>query len=142
MGKLAEKLEQARKVSWEWFGKRITFYLPGMFSYDGISGKYLAVSVTGNRCSLQCEHCKGKLLQSMIAAVTPDELLQPCLKVSERGNLGVLVSGGCDSEGRLPWESFIPAIDAVKKRTKLYISTIRYQRTCCSVSRDFSTKKW
>ena len=196
MSKFDNRLKQAREISWQTFGKRITFYLPGMFSYNGLSGKYPAISITGSQCALQCDHCKAKILQPMISAITPDLLIEKCIRLAERGNQGVLISGGCDEKGRLPWDNFIPAIKEVKRQTELYISVhsglmdyeeafrlreagvdqalidmetlavdagvnrmalpseeairraldygldIRYQRTCCSISWDFSKERW
>ena len=115
-------LRKAREMSWETFGKRITFFLPGMFRCDGVYGKYPAVSITGTECALSCDHCKGTLLHSMISATTPALLIEKCMFLSEKGNHGVLISGGCDEEGRLPWNNFIPAIRKIKEKTGLFIS--------------------
>jgi hypothetical protein len=115
-------LSRAREISWRELGKRITFYLPGMFKYNGICGSYPCLSITGGECHLQCDHCKGSLLSSMIPVLTPEHLIEQCLRIAEKGFAGVLLSGGCDSEGRLPWAPLIPAIAEVKKRTRLYIS--------------------
>jgi uncharacterized radical SAM superfamily protein len=115
-------LEKAREMSWEAFGKVITFYLPGMFRCDGVAGKYPAISITGTECALSCDHCKGALLQSMISASTPALLVEKCMFLAEKGNHGVLISGGCDEEGRLPWKKFIPAIRELKEKTGLFIS--------------------
>jgi len=117
-----EKLARARALSWENHGKRITFFLPGMFSYNGLKGLYPAVSITGKECALQCDHCQGKTLEPMIAAQTGDALVETCTRLAERGNLGVLISGGCDREGRLPWTPFVDAIREIKRKTSLFIS--------------------
>lgn len=117
-----DKWSRAREISWRELGKKITFYLPGMFRYNGICGSYPCLSITGSRCELQCDHCRGSLLSSMIPAQTPERLIEQCLRLAERGTAGVLLSGGCDSEGRLPWIPLIPAIAEVKKRSRLYIS--------------------
>jgi len=122
MRALSEKLEEARKLSWQRFGQQITFYLPGMFSRNGIAGKYPAVSITGNDCTLQCDHCRGTLLRSMVSATSPQILIRECLHLAGEGNHGVLISGGCDQEGRLPWEPFVGAIAEIKQTTNLYIS--------------------
>jgi uncharacterized radical SAM superfamily protein len=119
---LEEKLARARALSWENHGKRITFFLPGMFSYNGLKGLYPAVSITGKECALQCDHCQGKTLEPMIEAQTGEALVKTCVQLSERGNLGVLISGGCDRAGRLPWAPFVEAIREVKRKTNLYIS--------------------
>jgi hypothetical protein len=119
---LNDIMERARERSWASFGRQITFYLPGMFSCDGASGKYPAISITGTSCRLQCAHCQGKLLSPMIHAPEPDLLVEKCLQLERKGNLGVLVSGGCDEEGRLPWGQFSPALQEVKKQTGLKVS--------------------
>ncbi len=103
-------------------GRLITFFVPGMIRLNGISGKYQAVSITGNHCALQCEHCGGKLLESMAWATTPGDLVEHCIRIKEQGNYGVLVSGGCNAFGQLPWSKFIPAIWEIKNRTDLYVS--------------------
>ncbi len=114
--------KQAREASWERFGRKITFYLPGMFMSDGISGRYPAISITGNRCELRCDHCRGALLSSMIHAESGDSLVKRCIDLEKKGHHGVLISGGCDSKGRLPWVRFISAIEEIKEKTDLFIS--------------------
>jgi lipoyl synthase len=58
----------------------------------------------------------------MIPAPDPERLLEACLALARKGNLGVLISGGCDEEGRLPWGPFIPALKEVKRLTGLPVS--------------------
>jgi uncharacterized radical SAM superfamily protein len=122
MQELEEKLARARALSWENHGKSITFFLPGMFSYNGLKGLYPAVSITGKDCALQCDHCQAKTLEPMVATQTRDALVETCTGIAERGNLGVLISGGCDREGRLPWAPFVDAISEIKRKTRLFIS--------------------
>ncbi len=122
MSELRNKLRQSRESSWSKFGKTLTFYVPGMIQCSGISGKYQAISITGNHCALQCDHCAGKLLEPMIWATTAEDLVDQCVSIYKKGNYGVLISGGCDAFGRLPWERFIPAIWEIKQKTGLYIS--------------------
>lgn len=119
---LESRLEQARDLSWQIFGRRLTFYLPAMFSYDGLKGDYPAISITGNICELQCDHCKGALLRDMIPAETPEQLAYKATRLAGEGNQGILISGGCDKEGRLPWQRFIPVIKEIKDTTDLFIS--------------------
>lgn len=117
-----KRLHDARSLSWEKFGKSLTAYLPGMFSCEGTRGAYPAVSITGKNCSLQCDHCKAGLLKSMPSAVTPDELLEKALNYERKGCHGILVTGGCDPEGRLPWDKFLPAVKKIKETTGLFVS--------------------
>jgi len=122
MGDLKERLRKARETSWAHLGKNITFYLPGMFRYNGLRGAYPAVSITGADCQLQCDHCQGKILEPMPAATEPEGLVEICKALADKGSLGVLISGGCDRQGRLPWKDFLSAIYQVKKDTGLYVS--------------------
>ncbi len=122
MPNLTLKLEAARRQSWRTFGRQITFYLPGMFAYDGLAGRYPAASITGDRCALQCDHCRARILAPMIDTDSPGQLVDKCLKLEEKGNHGVLISGGCDENGRLPWQPFLAALAEVKQRTGLVVS--------------------
>jgi len=119
---LDTRLKKAGAISRANLGKKIVFYLPGMFSYNGLRGAYPAVSVTGDQCALMCDHCQASILAPMPAALSPDQLIETCSRLAEKGCLGVLISGGCDSQGRLPWERFIPAIRRVKEKTGFHIS--------------------
>src|SRR4030042_3688550 len=78
---------------------RLTAYIPGMFVVNGRRGKYRAVSITGDKCDLGCEHCKGSLLRTMPAAATPEMLLRLGREAAERGDRGILVTGGGGSSG-------------------------------------------
>jgi hypothetical protein len=122
MNGFEDKLQKARELSWANLGKEITFYLPGMFSYNGLRGAYPGVSITGSRCELMCDHCQAKILESMPPTVSADALIDTCKQYADRGCVGVLISGGCDRNGRLPWEHFTSAIRRVKQETGLYTS--------------------
>jgi len=122
MTTLENRLRTARELSWTHFGKQITFYLPGMISYNGLKGAYPGVSITGAHCALMCDHCQAKILEPMPATPSSDALIETCRRFADRGCLGVLISGGCDRNGRLPWPRFIPAIRRVKEETGLYVS--------------------
>lgn len=122
MTPLEERLQTAREISWRHLGKKITFYLPGMISYNGLKGAYPGISITGAQCTLMCDHCQAKILEPMPAATSPDALIDLCRRFADRGCMGVLISGGSDREGRLPWSGFIPAIQEVKRQTRLYVS--------------------
>ena len=118
----SERLTAARELSWRHHGKRITFCLPGMFRLDGTTGRYPALSITGGECAIGCDHCEGKILDSMIFAESAKILVSQCRQLAAKGNYGVLISGGCNGEGRLPWDRFLPAIAKIKNETALFIS--------------------
>ncbi|MBU7016256.1 MAG: hypothetical protein HXS44_02010 [Theionarchaea archaeon] len=88
------------------------------YSYPG--KKFPAISVTGNKCEALCIHCKGNYLQSMIQAETPDNLIRVCNHLNEMGVYGCLISGGCDSEGRVPLP--LEALHQVRDETDLILN--------------------
>lgn len=103
-------------------GAEITFYLPGMIRYENRRGRYPALSLTGNRCELQCEHCRGRLLDPMIQVSEPEDLIRKGVSLHKQGAHGILLSGGSDREGRLPWARYFDAIRALVETTGLYLS--------------------
>jgi len=121
MTELGALLKEARETSWQRHGKEITLYIPGMICFEGDYGRYPALSITGPDCALRCKHCSGKLLEPMIKTSTPEELFERCLKLDKR-SIGVLITGGCLPDGRLPWSGFIPTIERIKEKTDLHIS--------------------
>ena len=114
------------KAAWEIarenHGNTFLFYLPGMVRYGNIRGRYPAISITGDRCDLQCDHCRGQLLQKMLKAKGPDQLLKRCVRLSRNGAYGVLLTGGSDRQGRLPWQTYLPAIQQIRETTDLFLS--------------------
>ncbi len=101
-------------------GRVLDCFLPGMITIDGRRGRYPAISITGRNCSLNCLHCKGYLLENMYHVSCPGELLETLRKLEAEGMLGVLLSGGCDREGRLPWGEYLPLLAGID--TSLYIT--------------------
>ncbi len=122
MPDIGPRLQTAAEATRRHFGRRIRFYLPGMFTLNGLTGSYPALSITAGRCALDCDHCQGKILAAMIPAVTPGVLVERCTRLWGRGRQGVLVSGGCDREGALPWRAYADAIGTVKRTTGLIVS--------------------
>ncbi len=117
-----EELARSWNLSRLHHGDILTVFSPGMFIYNGVRGKYQAVSITGSSCSLGCEHCKGLLLETMPKAQTPESLLEFALEAQKRGDTGILLTGACDNDGFLPWERFADTIAEVKSRTDLRVS--------------------
>jgi uncharacterized radical SAM superfamily protein len=117
-----ELFDSAWNVARENHGNNFTFYLPGMIRYGKMRGLYPALSLTDDRCQLLCEHCKGLLLKPMIKAGSPEILVKKCLALAHSGHVGVLLSGGSDFQGRLPWKKFDKAIRSIKFETNLFLS--------------------
>lgn len=114
--------ERAFREARQRHGAVFRVHVPGMFCMDGVRGRYPAISVTGHHCGLQCDHCRGRLLETLPFETTPVGLIARCRRLDEAGFPGILLTGGCDREGHLPWPRFVDAIDAIHRSTHLYIS--------------------
>lgn len=94
--------------------KTIYCYYPGK--------KFPSISVTGEKCALKCKHCNHYYLRHMTSAETPEKLLDVCLKLDKNGVNGVLISGGCNLDGKVPLEKFYKTLIKIKKETNLLIN--------------------
>lgn len=100
---------------------QIRYYIPEY----GVSGRdFPAVSITGSYCALKCKHCYGRILERMIPASTPERLVEVCRRLAGEGAKGVLISGGSNPAGEVPFERFASALKEVKKMgLKVYMHT-------------------
>jgi lipoyl synthase len=113
---------EAWTLSRSFHGSDIIFYQPGMFVVDGVRGEYPAASITGFNCKLNCDHCSGKLLENMFPCLDGDDLVNFAKRAEARGDKGILVSGGCDQQGFLPWSKFTEAINQIRNETNLIVT--------------------
>ncbi len=95
------------------------FAVPGAKRYEtdhyrNTRWRFASISLTGRHCELQCDHCRGRMLETMLPASDPDALLTHAQRLLERGCEGVLISGGCDAEGVVPVRPYLPAIARVR----------------------------
>lgn len=99
---------------------RVNFYTPTFKAYatSEISGcgksAWPAVSITGGDCKLQCDHCKAKILEPMIAARTPQALWRVANERIEAGARGMLLSGGSNLRNEVEYDAFYPVIRRIK----------------------------
>jgi uncharacterized radical SAM superfamily protein len=119
---LAARLDRAREVSWKRHGRAASFYLPGMVRVGDEPVRYPAVSITAEKCDLGCAHCSGKLLENMVAGDDPEKLLAIARDLEATGALGMLISGGSNCSGKLPWDRFMNAVKEIKTSTTLRVS--------------------
>lgn len=90
------------------------FYRPGK--------RFPAFSVTGERCELQCDHCRGRYLRGMRAVSGPGDLISEARQLAASGGQGLLLSGGCDARGRVPLRPFLGAVREIKETTGLTVN--------------------
>ncbi len=98
----------------------IHFYTPSFKSFrtseiDGCgTSAWPAVSITGAECSLQCDHCKARILESMIPARSPEVLWSVVSQQIEAGARGLLLTGGSNLRNEVEYDPFYPVIRRIK----------------------------
>lgn len=101
--------------------RAIDFYTPSFKSYAtseiAACGKsaWPAVSITGPDCKLQCDHCKGRILESMIPARTPEDLWQVANRQIEHGARGMLLTGGSNHRNEVEYDPYYSTIRRIKE---------------------------
>jgi uncharacterized radical SAM superfamily protein len=107
--------------------REIHFYAPGLKRFR--TGEYgaqdhkafVSISITGTACALKCDHCEMKVLQGMASLAGGKSLFELCSQLAEGGARGVLLSGGCDSRGRVPIMAHIEDIRRIRSELGLTI---------------------
>lgn len=118
---LNELQTEAFRLRKLYFPNKLIFSIPDTISYNdnSISIKkncFPVISVTGNHCKLRCEHCKGKILKSMIPVYSEKNFLDTVETYRLNEAKGVLVSGGSNQYGEVPLEKFIDPIRKIKEK--------------------------
>lgn len=110
------------------FPDTILFHAPGLRRYATSeygchdAAEFVSVSVTGSACALACEHCEMKVLHGMgDLPRLGGSLYELCARLHQRGARGVLVSGGCDRQGRVPLLPHVPDLVRVRRELGLVI---------------------
>ncbi|HEY5691503.1 MAG TPA: radical SAM protein [Cyclobacteriaceae bacterium] len=109
------------------FGNEITFYAPGLKSYniEGFEQKnpkaFLPISITGGGCALACDHCDSKILEPMLPLNPKEGLYAMCERLAKGGTESVLISGGSQKNGQVPFMKHIADIARIKKELELKI---------------------
>ena len=141
---LKDLQSEAFRIRKNRFGNELTFSIPGTVSYHDDThpfqkDRFAAISVTGGHCDLRCAHCKGKLLESMIPAENPENLLNIANQLRIDGGHGILLSGGADQNGEVPLKKYIPSIKTLKEKNpqfKVVVHTGLIQREMAKELKD------
>jgi len=104
----------AQKIKIQNFKNQLKIYIPNK--------RFPTVSVTGNECALNCQHCSKKYLEGMKPILNPIELEKFLLHLSKNNGVGALISGGCDENGSVPLKNFLDVIKSIKNKTHLIIN--------------------
>ncbi|MDH3192741.1 MAG: radical SAM protein [Acidimicrobiia bacterium] len=102
------------------FGDRMDFFAPGLKRWEtrewrpGNSRRFLPVSVTGDACALQCDHCQSKVLKGMISVAGGVDLFERARRLQAEGTDGILVSGGSTRTGGVPLARHLDAMGRIR----------------------------
>lgn len=116
--------EELQAAAWavrqQYHPPSVLFAVPGVKRYEtehycNTPHRFASISLTGEQCALQCEHCRGQLLKGMIPALTPQALVALGRHLVEQGCEGVLISGGADKNGAVPLKPYLEAIARLKE---------------------------
>lgn len=112
-------LNEAWQVRRQNHDSSVVFASPGAKHYENeyhlnARERFVTISVTGTACSLSCQHCGKKLLETMVKCETPEALARAARDLRAAGCQGVLISGGADETGAVPLAPFLEAIKNLK----------------------------
>ncbi len=99
---------------------RVRLFVPSFKRYETseysarCACSFVAVSVTGSSCQLGCDHCRGRMLESMWPAPTPERLWELATRLAPKGLQGLLVSGGSGKDGRVPLAAFTRVMGRIR----------------------------
>ncbi len=126
------------------FGDRITFHAPGLKRYQTSeyerhnANEFVAVSVTGEACALNCEHCKTGVLRGMHdLSRSSQSLYEIATRLYDSGAKGILISGGSDRKGRVPLIRHVPDMIRIRQQLKMLIRIhpgLPDERTCSALA--------
>jgi uncharacterized radical SAM superfamily protein len=94
-------VDTERRLARAWQVRQAHFPMEIEFDYPLNT---VAISLTGTECALDCAHCGGHYLQSMV----------PVWRVDAKGATSCLISGGCDRLGQVPVTAHLERIAALR----------------------------
>jgi uncharacterized radical SAM superfamily protein len=110
----SELLNSAWNIRQKNFDPVLNCFYPGK--------QFPAISITGSKCALQCNHCNKHYLTLMTSAETPTKLWNICNTFQKEGKLGCLISGGYNQDAMLPFKEFLPILKQIKNETDLILN--------------------
>ena len=108
-------LHHAKDITTKNFQNNLKIYIPNK--------KFPAISITGNECALECAHCDKKYLDGMKPILDTKKLESFLIDLSKHDGKGILLSGGCKSDGSVPLLNYLNTIKNVKEKTNLIVNT-------------------
>jgi hypothetical protein len=125
-------IEEELRLAWETgrknFGLEINFYVPSLIKYETSEVSnldkllFVPISITGQKCKLNCKHCGGQMLRGSYSAETPAELERLAGVLQLRGVEGLLITGGSERDGRVDFNNYFKVIKKIKTKYRFRIA--------------------
>lgn len=125
------------------FPNDITFYGPGLkphktSEFSGSMKEFVSISVTGNNCALNCEHCNTKMLDNMLdLSAFNGSLFDMAVYLKGKGTKGILISGGSNLRNQVPLLSHISDMKRIRNELGMVIRVhpgLPDEKTCAALS--------
>ncbi len=84
--------------------------------------KFPSISITGDKCWLNCDYCRGRFLRGMDHVYTPKQLYDLAKYYAHRGVVGLMISGGFTPEGYLPVKPYLGVLKSIKRDFNLVLN--------------------
>ena len=110
---IRKRMRKSKQQSIEKSGRKLNIFIT--------SNNFPSISLTGSKCQLNCKHCGGILLSRLIPANPPEKLEQIARRLANNGARGMLITGGCDTKGKVPTAAAAQSIKIVKQQTDLIV---------------------
>ena len=110
---VCERMRKSKQQSLKKYGRKLNIFIT--------SNNFPCVSLTGSKCQLNCKHCGGKLLSHLVPASPPEKLEQIARRIANNGAKGMLITGGCDTKGKVPTAAAAQYIKRIKQQTDLIV---------------------
>lgn len=110
---ICKRMHKSKQQSIKRSGRKLSIFIT--------SDNFPCVSLTGSRCQLDCKHCGGRLLSRLIPATPPEKLEMVALRFTDNGAKGMLITGGCDTKGKVPTADAARYIKNIKDQTSLIV---------------------
>ncbi len=113
-------LEEGFAVRAKNFSSEVSFYAPSVKRYetDEFSNcstcSFTGLSITGDKCALNCDHCQAEVLKGMPAALTPESMWTQAKKKQALGSGGLLISGGSNKKNVVPMQRYFKIMKRIK----------------------------
>ncbi len=125
---MQQAMDRAFALRRQHFPDEITFHAPGLRRYktaeyaDQDHRRFVSISLTGAECALVCDHCNMNVLKGMTSLPgSGGSLFDLCSELARQGAGGVLISGGSNKKGRVPFLKHIPDLIRVRHELGLTI---------------------